>query len=257
MDKKILIVEDDPDIVSFVRESLETEGFEVEDTKTVTDALEIIHHTRVDLVILDLILPGGTGYELCKALRSDSRYEGIPIIVVTVRSSQDARRTAASLGVNEFITKPFKMAELVTKVKEHLGKQGQERRREVQEVKGKRILIVEDDADIVSFMREALKKEGFGIMDVNTVNDALDTIHTTPVDLIILDLILPKMSGYGLFKELQKDERYKDIPIIVVTVRTSEDARQTAKSLGAAEFITKPFKIEDLITKVKKYIKAP
>lgn len=120
MDKKILMVEDDLDIVDFMKEGLEAEGFTVENVKTVEDALMILNNTKVDLIILDLILSGESGYALCKTLRSERRYQNIPIIVVTVRSTQKAKETARSLGVSDYMTKPFKMSDLVTTVNRHL-----------------------------------------------------------------------------------------------------------------------------------------
>lgn len=281
MDKKVLIVEDDTDIVSFIKEGLEAEGFEVQGTRTVSDAMEIMQGNHVDLVILDLILPGGTGYSLCKAMRGDEKYRDIPIIILTVRNTKEAKLAAEKSGANEFIAKPFKMAHLIDKVKEHLVQRGQggqsaapKNGKEVKEhlvkqtqegktilkaSKKHRVLVIEDEPDIVEAIRERLEREGYQVLGASNVDDAWKTIRATSVDLVLLDILLfpDQKSGYAFLNEWRKEERYRDIPIFVITGRASQDAREITTALGVAEFIPKPFKMNDLLAKIEKYLKEP
>jgi DNA-binding response OmpR family regulator len=119
----------------------------------------------------------------------------------------------------------------------------------------KKILVVDDEVDLVETVRFPLEMEGFDVLVSYNGEDALSQARKENPDLIILDLMLPKLDGYKVCRLLKFDERYKHIPILMLTAKTQEKDKILGKETGADEYITKPFEMDDLMEKVKKYLK--
>ena len=121
MGARVLIVEDEPSIVESLRFILERAGHEVQ---TVTDgnaALALLRRRPADAVILDLMLPGPSGFEIFKQIRADPALAATPVLMLTARGQEQDRRTAEALGVDAFISKPFSNREVVECVRRLLG----------------------------------------------------------------------------------------------------------------------------------------
>ena len=114
---RILIVEDDPDIAALLAHSLRKAGFDPETHHTGADILTRVRQDAPALLLLDLMLPGLDGREICRALRSDPRTAGVPIIMVTARADEAARIAGLELGADDYITKPFSPNEVVARVR--------------------------------------------------------------------------------------------------------------------------------------------
>uniref|UniRef100_A0A832I3N7 Response regulator n=1 Tax=Eiseniibacteriota bacterium TaxID=2212470 RepID=A0A832I3N7_UNCEI len=118
---RILIVDDEADLVAVLRIGLEVEGFEVIDAADGEDGLRRAREDRPDLVVLDLMLPKLDGYKVCRALKFDERYRQLPIFILSARSGENDRRLALDLGADAFISKPYDMADLVARIRARLG----------------------------------------------------------------------------------------------------------------------------------------
>jgi DNA-binding response OmpR family regulator len=118
----------------------------------------------------------------------------------------------------------------------------------------KKILVVDDEADLVETIRFPLEMEGFNVLISYNGEDALNQARKENPDLILLDLMLPKLDGYKICRLLKFDEKYKHIPILMLTAKTQEKDKLLGKETGADEYITKPFDIDELIKKVKAYL---
>ena len=118
----------------------------------------------------------------------------------------------------------------------------------------KRILVVDDEVDLVETIRFPLEMEGFNVLVSYNGEDALNQARKENPDLILLDLMLPKLDGYKVCRLLKFDERYKHIPILMLTAKTQEKDKILGKETGADEYITKPFDIDELMKKVKAYL---
>jgi len=119
----------------------------------------------------------------------------------------------------------------------------------------KKILVVDDEVDLVETVRFPLEMEGFDVLVSYNGEDALSQARKEKPDLIILDLMLPKLDGYKVCRLLKFDEKYKHIPILMLTAKTQEKDKILGKETGADEYITKPFEMDVLMEKVKKYLK--
>jgi DNA-binding response OmpR family regulator len=113
--KKILIIEDDPAIRTGIKEALGAEGYSVSEADTGTKGFEIASKYNFDLIVLDLILPGKDGIEICKELRSDG--VKTPIIMVTSRKEEIDKILGLEIGADDYVTKPFSLRELLARIK--------------------------------------------------------------------------------------------------------------------------------------------
>ena len=118
----------------------------------------------------------------------------------------------------------------------------------------KKILIVDDEADLVETVRFPLEMEGYRVLVSYNGEDALNQARKENPDLILLDLMLPKLDGYKVCRLLKFDERYKHIPILMLTAKAQEKDRILGKETGADEYMTKPFDIDKLLEKVKLFL---
>ena len=120
MRKNILIVEDEKDIIEVLRYYLEKENFRVHVASDGFAALESATRLVPNLILLDLMLPGLDGIEVCKRLKSDQRLRDIPIIMVTAKAEEADKIRGLEIGADDYVTKPFSAKELVARVKAHI-----------------------------------------------------------------------------------------------------------------------------------------
>jgi len=121
---KVLIVEDERDIVQALEYNLKKEGFETHKAYDGIQGLKLASETIPDLIILDLMLPGINGLELCKKLKKDQKTENIPIIMLTAKSEETDKIVGLEMGADDYITKPFSMRELIARLKAVLKRYG-------------------------------------------------------------------------------------------------------------------------------------
>lgn len=114
----------------------------------------------------------------------------------------------------------------------------------------KRILLVDDEPNLVLLMEARLKVNGYEVLTANNGQTALEVAKKEKPDLIILDLMLPKMDGYKVCALLKKDVRYAKIPIIMFTARAQQEDIQLGEEVGADAYITKPFEPKILLSKM-------
>lgn len=119
--KKILIVDDEQDIVETLKFMLEAEGYECFCAYDGEEGLSLAKEIIPDLMILDVMMPKINGYKISRLLKYDTKYKDIPILMVTARSQDEDRLIGEETGVNEYITKPFELDCVIQKVKEYLG----------------------------------------------------------------------------------------------------------------------------------------
>jgi phosphate regulon transcriptional regulator PhoB len=115
--KKILIIEDETDLIKLLKYNLEKEGFKVSYATDGSVALAEVRRETPDIVILDLMLPGLNGLEVCRQLRKSDRFSRLPILVLSARSEEADRVVGLEIGADDYVTKPFSMREVVARVR--------------------------------------------------------------------------------------------------------------------------------------------
>ena len=133
MSVKILIIEDEPDIRRNLEYNLGREGFNASSVATLDGAYEKINSKKFDLILLDLMLPDGSGLDFCKKIKSNSETETIPVVILTAKDDEVDKVVGFELGADDYVTKPFSVRELILRVKAIL-KRSDTKTKEVVEV---------------------------------------------------------------------------------------------------------------------------
>ena len=120
----------------------------------------------------------------------------------------------------------------------------------------KKIMVVDDDTDVTTSIKQTLEhSQQYEVVCAASGQDCLKKLHKqSPPDLIILDIMMPKMSGWECFKKIQENPSWSTIPVIFLTARTDEFAKKTGNFLGE-DFITKPYDVDKLKEKIDTYFK--
>lgn len=191
MNEKILIVDDEQEIADLVALYLENENYQVFKYYNATDALECIHQEKLDMAILDVMLPGMSGFEICKKIREEHCY---PVIMLTAKGEEVDKITGLTLGADDYITKPFLPLELVARVKAQL-------RRYKRYNRG-----MEPDEEVI--VHSGL------VLNVKTHECTLNekALSLTPTEFSILKILCRQkgkvVSAEELFHEIWGDEYY-------------------------------------------------
>jgi two-component system phosphate regulon response regulator PhoB len=123
MAQRILVVEDEPDLLALVRINLEQAGFEVETAENGSDALAALRRAPPDLMLLDLMLPDVSGTEICRRVRASAELSELPVIMLTAKADEVDRVVGLELGADDYVTKPFSPRELTLRVRAVLRRQ--------------------------------------------------------------------------------------------------------------------------------------
>ncbi|WP_342304158.1 response regulator [Methanolobus sp. ZRKC5] len=115
--QKILIVDDEMDALLALKVALEAEGYNIVEAKDGYEAIEKVHSEIPDVILLDLMIPGIDGFEVCRQLKSDATYNHIPVIMLTARGEVDDKVEGIELGADDYVTKPFNLKELKARIK--------------------------------------------------------------------------------------------------------------------------------------------
>lgn len=114
--KRIVVVEDEPDIFEIMEYNLKREGYEVQGCLDGAEGMEMVRRERPDLVLLDLMLPGMSGLDICRALKTEELTRNIPIVIVTAKNTESDVVLGLGLGADDYIAKPFSPRELIARV---------------------------------------------------------------------------------------------------------------------------------------------
>lgn len=118
----------------------------------------------------------------------------------------------------------------------------------------KKILIVDDEQDIVESLKFVLENEKYTCYCAYNGEDGLKLAREIVPDLILLDVMMPRINGYKISRLLKFDKKYKNIPILMITARTQEEDKLIGEETGADEYITKPFDLDEVVAKVQQYL---
>lgn len=219
--KTILIVDDDPIARDLLRRHLGRGGYRVEEAVSGEEALRLARKISPDAITLDVLMPQMDGWAVLSALKEDPGLENIP---VTILSIVDDRRIGFALGASEYLTKPIDREKLLAVLAR------------VCPVKGNmRALIIEDDAPTRELMRRTLEARDWNVAEAENGIVGLQRMNEAAPDLVLLDLMMPKMDGFEFLSHMRRDERWSDIPVVVVTAKTLTDEDRNRLKDGFVE----------------------
>lgn len=242
MKKKILIIEDDPFLGDVLTQKLAHEGYDVTLVRDGAEGFQHISSTKPDLILLDLNLPTFNGYEILEARQRDPHSASIPVIVISNSGEPVEINRILALGVKDYLVKAqFEPEEVLAKVRAQLSGSTTEaalsdtRRK----LKGRKILWIEDDTFLSELLSTKLVTEGTIALHARDGEEALHILEKETPDVILLDLVLPGISGFDILKHIKKDERLKKVPVIVLSNLGQQSDIDRTKELGAIKHLVK------------------
>jgi DNA-binding response OmpR family regulator len=252
--KKIIYVDDVNYSLITVKTRL-SDRYEIYPAESVLKMYELLEKMKPDLILMDVNMPDIDGYEAIKSLKGDERYSEIPVIFLTGNSDRESVVKGLSLGAADYVIKPFSTSKLVESIEIHLNPPKKKSGSRDDDSDNKpTVLIVDDVSSMLRAMQYALH-DRYKVYVLSKSEDVMDFLRNKRPDLILLDYVMPVLSGFDLIPMIRAFPEHKDTPIIIITTEGTQEHVNEAISLGASDFIVKPFKPNELSNKVGKHIR--
>ncbi len=273
MTGRVLVVDDIPANVKLLEARLGAEYFEVVTALSGEAALAEAQRTLPDLVLLDVMMPGMDGFEVCRRLKADPRTQHIPVVMVTALDQIGDRVQGLEAGADDFLTKPVNDTALVTRVKSlvrlkaltdelrlrsaagrELGLDDGFDPRLLNEVPRGRILLVDDRRS--SFERLQTGLSGRHELTVETdAQQALFRVAESDFDLVIVSLGLSNFDALRLVSQMRSLERTRMLPILLVTEQEDRARLMRGLDLGVNDYLVRPIDRQELLARVATQIR--
>ncbi len=238
---KVLIVEDDPVDQKLLTGILKKNNFMPITTGSIFDAVQSVNKfPDIELAILDIMLPDGTGKEFLDFLRKENKLAQIPVIVCSSSVEEEKVCECVEKGISDYVVKPIDTEMLIEKINNILCK------------RKSTVLIVDDEELMLEYISTVLRRENLFTLEARSGQEALDIFNSHNINLIISDIMMPKMNGMELLTKISEND--KMVPIIMITGYSNKFGKSEALKNGATDFITKPFHNVDIINRVKSYL---
>jgi len=258
--KKILIIEDEQILGEIISKKLATEGYEVSLARDGEEGMEKLRSILPDLVFLDIVMPKKDGMEVLEEMKSDEKLKTIPIIVISNSGQQSEIERIVGLGIKDYIIKAqFSPDDIVEKAHKYLNQEYSEKGSSDAKTSTKNItiLLAEDDQFLSSLVAQRLEKEGYRIKSATDGKQVLKVFEETVPDLILMDIVMPEMNGIEVLKLIKKEEKYKDVLVIIFSNLGQEHEVEEARKAGADDFLVKVnFTLKEVVEKITALLKA-
>ncbi|MCK4667334.1 response regulator [Candidatus Dependentiae bacterium] len=241
--KVILVIDDEQDIINVMRLYLEEKGFTIVAAETGYQGIEFARLYKPDLIILDILLPDIDGYKVLDVLSNDSLTKDIPVIILSIL--KDVMK-GKDYEIYDYLAKPFdrtKMLDTIWGVFKGRPKKDKYK-----------IYVVDDEKDTTDMLKMNLTEDGFDVEIAYSAKELYLLMKANIPDLILLDIMMPEIDGWEVIETLKDDDKYRDVPIIVISAKTSVKDKDRGLQLGAIEYLTKPFKVENVLKEIKSII---
>jgi two-component system, cell cycle response regulator len=270
----ILVVDDVPANVKLLEAKLTNEYYDVVTAADGFEALQKIEKHKPDLVLLDVMMPGMNGFEVCEKIKSNVEVSHIPVVMVTALSDVSDRVRGLEVGADDFVSKPINDTALFARVKslirikvlldelrlrDKTGKQvgvlGEEENSFTADVSGAHVVLVEDDMVQSRNITERLKQhyhvEHFS--DPEAASEALKT--TLNPDVIVISTLLSDVDGLRMAAQLKNVERLRHVPIIVLVDEEEQHIMLKGLELGINDYLSVPVELNEMEARLKTQIR--
>lgn len=273
MTARVLIVDDILANVKLLEARLQAEYFEVLTAFSGAEALEICARERVDVVLLDVMMPGMDGFEVCRRLKAEPTSQDVPVVMVTALDQPSDKLQGLEAGADDFLTKPVDEIALITRVKnlarmkmlddemamrnatsDRIGLDRGAANARANEVKNGRLLLVDDNPHSVSRILEPLAK----VHDVFIERDiqaALAIVTKFNFDSVIVSLGLSEADGLRLCSQIRSIERTRHLPLVVLVDPSDEARLLRGLDMGVNDYVMRPVDRNELLARVRTQIR--
>jgi GAF domain-containing protein/CheY-like chemotaxis protein len=220
----ILVVDDDATVRGLVERHLERAGFAVVTARGGLDGLRLVRELRPAAVTLDIMMPDIDGWTVLAAIKGDPALASIPVVLMSI---VEEKNRGFALGAADYLVKPVDRTKLVETLTSICGPAAG------------RVLLVDDDDLVRRGVRQALEPLGWKVTEAEDGQVAVEALAAARPDVIILDLMMPKMDGFALLNELRARPDWQDIPVVVITAKDLTDEDRNRLNGGVERIIQK------------------
>lgn len=236
----VLCIDDDAEVIDLLRRYLIPEGYSVRGAASGEEGIRLAQELRPAVITLDVMMPEKDGWQVLRELKNNPATKDIPVIIHSIIEN---RPLALSLGALEVIAKPSEPKEVLNVVERACRSKNQP------------IMIVDDNQDFADSLKILLETEGYRAVAMYSGENALKEIENINPSLLFLDLLMPGMDGFAVVKQLRSQERWHDLPIVIVTGAEITDGQRKSLNTLTQEFIEKSqFSKEMISSTIKKII---
>jgi len=235
----VLVIDDDAVARDLIADHLKAEGFAVTTAAGGLEGLKLAKELRPIAITLDVMMPDLDGWSVLAALRQDPELAEIPVIMITI---MDEHRRGVALGAAGYLTKPIDRERLTRLIGRFRAP-----------ARPTRVLLVEDDAAQRERLRGWLDGDQWKVQEAGNGREALAVLKDAKPDVILLDLMMPEMDGFAVVAALQKEPRWSDIPVVVVTARDLDAKDRERLNSGVQSVLVKEtFRPADLVERIRR-----
>ncbi|MDD5305965.1 MAG: response regulator [Deltaproteobacteria bacterium] len=238
----VLVADRDPAALVAFKAMGHRGSIKVLTARSEAEALARAHDTRLDGAIIDTDIGGADVFEICRSLRSLPGHSSLPLAVMSTDSSVSNRVAAAYAGASVFLQKPISDAELAETVRHFIASTTTEKTR---------ILLLDDDEDFSAFLAGMLTQERMEVTTVPDPSRILDVLAETRPDILLLDVVMPFVSGLDVCRMLRSTSAHRELPILFLTAETSVESRVACFEAGGDDYIEKPVVREELLARIE------
>ncbi len=248
---KILIIEQDVFFGDMLSQRIKKDGFDTLVISNGVVALEQMHLYKPDLILLDMEITNTDPRKILEGKQSDKDLKDIPTIIISPSGDLNEIRQIVDLGVKDYLVKSqLNLDDLITKIRGYLINTKQSDGEDGALV-GKKVMWVEDDQFLSDLISRKLSKQGCKLLYARTGEDALKILETEVPDIILIDILLPGISGFDVFEHMKSVPQLKDVPVIILSNLSQQSQIDRAKQLGASRFLIKAtIVLDDLVKEI-------
>lgn len=247
---KIFIIEDDEIVADIYKNKIKGEGYTVETAHDGETGYAAVKEFKPDLLLLDLMLPDVSGYELLTRFREDEEFKSLPIVVFSGAESDEVLAEAKELGATRTLSKgEFTPNQIVARITEVLSAMPQTQRTDVithgygdWSTPNGRVLIVEDDPILMTLAEDIIASEGFTVVTATDGKEAYQILAKDNQFVAgIFDVNVPYIQGPDLIRHMRTEKRLMNIPVLIMSANEDLQIQADSFSAGALMFLPKPF----------------
>jgi CheY-like chemotaxis protein len=247
---RVLVVDDEQDNLEMIAETMSFYGAITKAASSGAEGLEILESFHPTLILLDLSMPKMDGWQMRMRIKENPAHERIPIVALTAHAMTGDRERVLAAGFDGYIAKPINIASLIDDLRNTLQEKGS------LSMMNWQALVIEDEADSMELVQGILEYHGIRSIGVPTAEDAFQALETETPDLLVIDLALPGMDGWGFLKQLKSDDRWSHIPRVAVTAYHNPFLAEKAIEAGFHAYFAKPIDATSFVRELQGIIKA-
>ena len=238
----VLVVDDDPSARDLLKRFLNKEGFHVECAANGPDAINAAKNIRPKAITLDVMMPGMDGWAVLTKLKEEPLVADIPVIMLTI---VDDKHFGHALGATEYLTKPVDRDRLSAVIHKLIDPSSP-----------RKVLVVDDDPAVREMLVRTLDRQDWVVFTAEDGRAAMDAMATNTPDLILLDLMMPRMDGFEFVSELRKHKDWRSIPIVVITAKTlTKEDRQSLQGHVQKVLQKGDFSLDALLAELREIVR--